>query len=131
MKHLRKINEGHNIPNDGSEYPTFRDICTQIKYILLDIKDDYPGIDGEILDIEGSKEYGDSALYMIVLDCENIKIEGYGTIQHYRDKIKFMNLILDSCKRLEDALNVTTFIPNLDDFTHWQHSSIKITLYKK
>lgn len=121
MKHLRKINETM----------TFKEISDQIVDILVDIKDEYPAIDGEIFDIEDDKQYGENTLCMIVLDCENIKIDGYATIQHYRDKIKFINLILDSCKRLEDALNVTAFIPNLDDFTHWQHSSVRITLYKK
>lgn len=123
MKHLKKINE------------TFRDISDQIVDILVDIKDDYPEIDGDIFDIEGDIQYGDNALCLIVLDCEKVKIRGeenvFGSIEHYRSKIKFINLILDSIKRLEDALNVKAFIPNLDQFDHWQYSSIRITLYKK
>lgn len=123
MKHLKKINESI----------TFRELSDQIVDILVDIKDDYPNIDGDIFDTSN-----DSELCIIQLDCENIILDGQldknripCTIQYYRSKMKFIGVILDCCQRLESALNVDAFIPNLDDFDSWQYSKIRITLYKK
>jgi hypothetical protein len=120
MKYLESYNE-KSLDNKD-------EILNQISDILLDIKDDYPEIDGEIFTFKDDNP----ALFQVYLNCEKLKIDSeYGSISNYRSKIKFINIILDMSQRFEDAFGGKAFIPNLDEFTHWQYETIKITLYKR
>jgi hypothetical protein len=122
MKHLKKYENKSSDWNE-SEFGLIKDI-------LIEIKDNYPAIDGEILKFDDSKS--PDLIYMIKLDCSEIKLEGeIWSLEYYVNKIKFMNLIIDVCLRLENALNVNIKIPNFDDFDHWQYEEMKIKMIRK
>ena len=125
MRRLRKFNE-----SSESEFDTIKDI-------LLEIKDKYVDIDGQILEIEKadgvtmfSSQRG-TIEYMIELDCDRIKVSGVSdSIEHWRFKQRFTGVILDCCERLERALSVKVKVPHLQDFDHWQYSPLRIYLIK-
>lgn len=123
MKHLKKYEN----KTDWNESEV--DV---IKDILLEIKDNYPTIDGDILRLS-KPEYTISGklIYLIKLDCSNIKLQGdIWSLEYYDNKMKFMSLIKEVCYRLETALDVKVKIPNFDDFDHWQYEQMKIQLIK-
>ncbi len=112
MKHLKSINE------------TFKELSNQVMDILSDIKDDYPNLGIDILNMNDP-----GILCSISLNCKNVKPkEEFGTIDFYKSKNKFIDSILNTFKRLENALDIVVYIPDLD---YWQFSSVKITLFKK
>ena len=137
MKHLKKYEN----KTDWNESEV--DV---IKDILLEIKDNYPTIDGDILryDEKAAKaslnraylsnpEYTISGklIYLIKLDCSNIKLQGdIWSLEYYDNKMKFMSLVKEVCYRLETALDVKVKIPNFDEFNHWQYEQMKIQLIK-
>lgn len=129
MKHLKKYEN----KTDWNESEV--DV---IKDILLEIKDNYPTIDGDILrydekDYLSKPEYAISGklIYLIKLDCSNIKLQGdIWSLEYYDNKMKFMSLVKEVCYRLETALDVKVKIPNFDDFDHWQYEQMKIQLLK-
>ena len=125
MRRLRKFNE-----SSESEFDIIKDI-------LLEIRDKYVDIDGQILQIEkadGSTMFGGLKgiiEYMIELDCDGVKVTGVpDSIEHWRFKQEFTKVILDCCERLERALSVKVKVPNLQDFDHWQYSPLRIYLIK-
>lgn len=129
MKHLKKY-ENKTDWNE-SEFDVIKDI-------LLEIKDNYPTIDGDILRYD-EKAYlskpeftiNGKLIYLIKLDCSNIKLQGdIWSLEYYDNKMKFMSLIKEVCYRLETALDVKVKIPNFDDFDHWQYEEMKIQLIK-
>lgn len=129
MKHLKKY-ENKTDWNE-SEFDVIKDI-------LLEIKDNYPTIDGDILRYD-EKAYlsnpeftiNGKLIYLIKLDCSNIKLQGdIWSLEYYDNKMKFMSLIKEVCYRLETALDVKVKIPNFDDFDHWQYEQMKIQLLK-
>lgn len=123
MRHLKKYENKSDDWND-SEFNVIKDI-------LLEIKDSYPTIDGEILKMDDKRNDFPNLIYIIKLDCSNIKIEGDTySLEYYDSKIKFMNLVKEVCYRLERALDVKVRIPNFDDFDHWQYEEMKIQLIK-
>jgi hypothetical protein len=137
MKHLKKYEN----KTDWNESEV--DV---IKDILLEIKDNYPTIDGDILryDEKAAKaslnraylsnpEYTISGklIYLIKLDCSNIKLQGdIWSLEYYDNKMKFMSLVKEVCYRLETALDVKVKITNFDEFNHWQYEQMKIQLIK-
>ena len=129
MKHLKKY-ENKTDWNE-SEFDVIKDI-------LLEIKDNYPTIDGDILRYDekaylSKPEYAISGklIYLIKLDCSNIKLQGdIWSLEYYDNKMKFMSLVKEVCYRLETALDVKVKIPNFDDFDHWQYEEMKIQLIK-
>ena len=129
MKHLKKY-ENKTDWNE-SEFDVIKDI-------LLEIKDNYPTIDGDILRYDekaylSKPEYAISGklIYLIKLDCSNIKLQGdIWSLEYYDNKMKFMSLVKEVCYRLETALDVKVKIPNFDDFDHWQYEEMKIQLLK-
>ena len=129
MKHLKKYEN----KTDWNESE-----LDVIKDILLEIKDNYPTIDGDILRYDekaylSNPEYTISGklIYLIKLDCSNIKLQGdIWSLEYYDNKMKFMNLVKEVCYRLETALDVKVKIPNFDDFDHWQYEEMKIQLIK-
>lgn len=129
MKHLKKY-ENKTDWNE-SEFDVIKDI-------LLEIKDNYPTIDGDILRYDekaylSKPEYAISGklIYLIKLDCSNIKLQGdIWSLEYYDNKMKFMSLVKEVCYRLETALDVKVKIPNFDDFDHWQYEQMKIQLLK-
>ena len=129
MKHLKKY-ENKTDWNE-SEFDVIKDI-------LLEIKDNYPTIDGDILRYD-EKAYlskqdlplSGKLIYLIKLDCSNIKLQGdIWSLEYYDNKMKFMSLVKEVCYRLETALDVKVKIPNFDDFDHWQYEQMKIQLLK-
>ena len=125
MRRLRKFNE-----SSESKFDTIKDI-------LLEIRDKYVDIDGQILQIEkadGSTMFGGQKgiiEYMIEIDCDAIKVPGApDSIEYWRFKQEFTKVILDCCERLERALSVKVKVPNLQDFDHWQYSPLRIYLIK-
>jgi hypothetical protein len=130
MKHLKKYEN----KTDWNESE-----LDVIKDILLEIKDNYPTIDGDILRYDekaptfAKPEYTISGklIYLIKLDCSNIKLQGdIWSLEYYDNKMKFMSLVKEVCYRLETALDVKVKIPNFDDFDHWQYEQMKIQLLK-
>lgn len=123
MRHLKRYENKSDDLNE-SESDTIKDI-------LLEIKDSYPAIDGEILKVSDKRNDFPNLIYIIKLDCSEIKLEGQiWTLEYYDSKMKFMNLIKDVCSRIERALSVKVRIPNFDDFDHWQYAQMKIQLFK-
>jgi hypothetical protein len=123
MKYLKKYENKSDDLNE-SEFDIIKDI-------LLEIKDSYPAIDGEILKVSDKRNDFPNLIYIIKLDCSEIKLEGHiWTLEYYDSKMKFLNLIKDVCHRIERALSVKVRIPNFDDFDHWQYAEMKIQLFK-
>lgn len=138
MKHLKKYEN----KTDWNESE-----LDVIKDILLEIKDNYPTIDGDILRYDekaaakaslnraylSNPEYTISGklIYLIKLDCSNIKLQGdIWSLEYYDNKMKFMSLVKEVCYRLETALDVKVKIPYFHDFDHWQYEQMKIQLLK-
>jgi hypothetical protein len=68
-----------------------------IKDILLELKDEYPDIKGELLeDKEG--------IYCI-FNIENIKFKGDKSLERFQDINRFHSLLLEVLGRIENALN--------------------------
>ena len=89
MRRLRKFNE-----SSESEFDIIKDI-------LLEIKDKYADIDGQILKIEkadGSTMFsGQRGIieYMIELDCDGVKVPGApDSIEYWKFKQEFTKVIL-------------------------------------
>lgn len=126
MGRLRKFNES----SSEAEFDTIKDI-------LLEIKDKYQGIDGQILQVEKDdgvtmfSGHKGTIVYIIELNCDEIKVQGVpDSIEHWRFKQEFTGVILNCCERLERALSVKVKVPNLQDFDHWQYSPLRIYLIK-
>lgn len=107
------------------------EIDTQlVKDIIIEIKDEYTSIDGEISKNDDGLE--------IKLDCSKIfryythkgekDINPHG-LEYIERKNKFISLIIEISKRLEDALDYTVKVLNLFDFDT-KIGSIKIFLIK-
>ena len=124
MKHLKKFENKDE----------FEDIFEEIKSILIELKDEYTYLEGEIfLPEKGSKTFkGDPDEQIeIHLECENIfnKEIKKGTIEYSKLKLKFIEMVILSTERLESALNKVSYTSNLWNWDHWQDTKIKITLY--
>ena len=94
MKHLKKIFEGDEWGFD----------IELVKDIIIDIKDEYPSINGEFNHDLNSN--GGTLKLFCKTDSEN-SIVGkyeYGVIDYYHKKNKFILLITEICDRISEAL---------------------------
>ena len=116
MKHLRKIFEGDEWGFD----------IELVKDIIIDIKDEYPSINGEFqhdLNSNGGTlklfcKPGDISYYRgsINHDKSIIGKYEYGVIEYYHKKNKFILLITEICDRISDALDREIRVVGLYDF---------------
>lgn len=87
MKHLKKY--------EGSE---FRNTANDIIDILAEVKDNYPSIDGIINNLEDDS-------IEIVLDIDDAMFgDDRHSIEFVKNKNKFIDLIINTCERLETAI---------------------------
>lgn len=122
MKHLKKIFEGDEWGFD----------IELVKDIIIDIKDEYPSINGEFNHDLNSN--GGTLKLFCKTDSEN-SIVGkyeYGVIDYYHKKNKFILLITEICDRISEALEREIRVVGLYDFdTPSSDGVIKIHIIHK
>lgn len=118
MRHLKKF--------ENKEFKEeFKDIIEEIRSILIELKDEYPYLEGEIFPPEKESEQ-----IHIWLNCESVLDESKkGTIEYSKSKLKFIEMIISSTERLELSLGKSSYTSNLWNWDHWQDTKIKITLF--
>jgi hypothetical protein len=94
MKHLKKYNES------GIDGDNFDSDLTLIKEIILELKHEYPSIEGEIV-----QEKFDDTTYTIIKIKPLPVYNDYTTKLDNLDKrMKYFNDVIECSKRLQDAL---------------------------
>lgn len=119
MRHLKKF--------ENKEFKEeFKDIIEEIRSILIELKDEYPYLEGEIFPPEKESEQ-----IHILLDCKSIFNDDTkkGTIEYSKYKLKFIEMIISTTERLELSLGKSSYTSNLWNWDHWQDKKIKIALY--
>ena len=94
MKHLKKYNES------GIDGDNFDPDLTLIKEIILELKHEYPSIDGDIV-----QETFDNNTYTIIkIKPLPIYNEHTTKLDNLDKRMKYFNDVIECSKRLQDAL---------------------------
>ena len=92
MKHLKKYNESDDFNHDGD--------LVLIKEIILELKHEYPSIEGDI-----ALEEFDNTIYTII-KIKPLPVYNDATtkLDNLDKRMKYFNDVIECCKRLQDAL---------------------------
>ena len=124
MNYLKKF--------ENNKEENYDDEIKDIQSILIDLKDEFPYIEGDIYQPSGPDEPFD-----IILQCKNIlrarDIENDGkkfTLEYSKEKVKFINHLIKIIEQLENALHMKASIINLWQWDEWNDTQITISLYE-
>ena len=118
MKHLKKF-------ESSSKEPIFhKEDIQEIKSILVDLKDDYPYIDGEIY---SQRNY----ISIIIKPYQVLKLENdldYFTIEYTKKQLNFFQKIVETTERIYAALGKECKIIQLwnSGFANYQDIHIRV-----
>ncbi len=102
MKHLRKYNEADAFTHDTE--------LNLIKEIILELKHEFPSLEGEIIN------YADDFTYTIIkLKPLPVYNEYSSKISNIDKRMRYFNTVIECSKRLEDALDREVRVQNLFD----------------
>ncbi len=104
MKHLNKYNEADAFSNDD---------ITLIKEIILELKHEYPSIQGEIT----NRKYDTRVYTVITINPLPVYNESSIKLPNIEKRLKYFNDIFECSKRLQDAFGREVRIMNLFDST--------------
>ena len=107
--------------NEAKAFDSEHDI-TLIKEIILELKHEYPSIDGEI----STHESGGSVYTVIRIKPMLIYNKASNKIDNIEKRMKYFNDVVSCSKRLQDALNVEVRIQNLFDNLYDDGGTINI-----
>lgn len=124
MNYLKKF--------ESKEETDYSSDIKEIQSVLIDLKDEYPYIDGDIYvpKLEGEP-------FDIILECKNVikvprRTDEDGkrfTLEYCKQKSDFINFLLKIIERLESVMHLKASIINLWDWDNWQDTKITISLY--
>lgn len=103
MKHLKKYNEANAFTHDPD--------MNLIKEIILELKHEYPSIEGDIV----NKEDGDLTYTVIKLKPLPIYNDASTKIVNIDKRMKYFNDVIECGKRLQEALDREVRLQNLFD----------------
>jgi hypothetical protein len=103
MKHLRKYNEANAFTHDPE--------MNLIKEIILELKHEFPSLEGEIINHVG----GDFTYTIIKLKPLPIYNEYSTKISNIDKRMTYFNTVIDCSKRLQEALDREVRVQNLFD----------------
>ena len=103
MKHLKKYNEANAF--------TFDPDMDLIKEIILELKHEYPSLEGEIV----NRVDGDNTYTVIQLEPLPIYNDVSTKIVNIDKRMKYFNDVIECSKRLQDALGREVRLQNLFD----------------
>lgn len=118
IKHLKKF-------ESSSKEPLFhKEDIDEIKSILVDLKDDYPYIDGEIYSRE-------NYITIIIKPHGALKLENdldYFTIEYTKKQLNFFQKIVEATERISAALTRECLIIQLwnSGFARYQDINIRV-----
>ena len=103
MKHLKKYNEANAFTHDPD--------MNLIKEIILELKHEYPSMEGEIV----NKEDADLTYTIIQLKPLPIYNDDSTKIVNIDKRMKYFNDVIECGKRLQEALDREVRLQNLFD----------------
>lgn len=103
MKHLKKYNEANAF--------TFDPDMDLIKEIILELKHEYPSLEGEIV----NRVDGDNTYTVIQLEPLPIYNDVSTKIVNIDKRMKYFNDVIECSKRLQEALDREVRLQNLFD----------------
>ena len=118
LKRFEEFNESKDIISkdpllfisESSDYPFDLEL---VKDILLELKDNYPNIEGEFARFES----GNDDLTRLKLNCLNILGEPkFSDIDYIKKKNKFIVLLTEVCERIKNSINKKLLIQDIYNF---------------
>jgi hypothetical protein len=104
MKHLKKF--------ENSEYDHISEDIAEIKSILIDLKDNYPDITGEIYPYE-STDKKIKGLTLIINTQHTLPKSDIFSIEYLKLKLELIKSILEVLERIETSLNKKCRVINI------------------
>lgn len=104
MKHLKTFEKNLNLFSFDQD----KDL-TIIKEILLELKHEYPGLEGDIT----TRKFGESEYLIIILTPQEMINEDVVKLASNEKKLSFFTTVIECCKRIQEATDREVRITDL------------------